>query len=506
MRAKSPTRTFGLPSPRQKPRLYKYFADDNPDLSKIVFDIIDGLNIDQIEPEIYPNLLPLLEERFAALQEWRNQPASRSLQAAIKHIKNYHYSDDPKQLRPRSERKANGYANCNIYSEDEGQNPNQVEIDTNVDYALRGQFDMMDPDLYGTVNKELNRIKSDALKVKDYRLAEQSANASRKLQTLGSENIFYEFTAQKLAERENHLFDTQINYEKSKEEWDEIIKDAEIQKEKLLKEVQKENENVLMEFDKQYEIDPPSEIFKYSPQVLELRARETNLVKAGRYTDAIDYNNEATALEEVERQNHKAKWYEELDMKRAELEKKLKKNYKIREDSANQYLANLKLKRSKSLEQNEKAIQHAEFNVDGATLMCSLGGGVNSSSLTTMNNTFSSTTNSPSKTLSNSTWSRTPKSARNGTNSKLPSLLFDTKTSQQQSSTIMGDSNFGNSMIDDSLIETAELAITSRRTAREATLRKTVRTTQTPAMRFRQKAIMNTIIYTKANPRSGVPT
>lgn len=500
MRAKSPTRSFCLPSPRQKPKLYKYFADDNPDLSKIVFDIIDGLNIDQIEPELYQDLLPLLEERFVALQQWRNQPASRSLQAAINFIKNYRYCDDPKQLRPRSERKANGYANCSIYTEDENENPDQYEINTNVDYALRGQFELIEPDLYSTVNGELNRIKTDALKVKNYSLADQSANASRKLQTLGTENIFYEFTTQNLIDRENHLFEKQVGYEKTKEEWDEAIKEAEAQREKILKEAQKQNENALLEFDKQYDIDPPSEIFKYSPQVLELRARESYLVKAGRYIEATDYNNEATALEQVERENHRKKWYEELDIKRAEFEKKLKEKYKVREDCANQYVANIKLKASKSLDQSEKRIQHAEFNVDGATRMCSLaGGGVNSSS-TALNSTFNSTNSSTMKTLSSSSRYQTaPRSARvsGNTKSTLPPLLFNS-TNLQNSTTI------GDSTIDDSLIETAELAITSRRSAREATLRKTIRPVQTPAMRFRQKAIMNTIVYTKGNPHANV--
>lgn len=501
MRAQSPTSTFRFPSPRQKPRLYKYFADDNPDLNKIVFDIIDGLNIDQIEPELYQELLPLLEERLVALQQWRNQPASRSLQTAIDFIKNYRYSDDPKQLRPRSERKANGYANCSIYTEDENENPDQYEINTNVDYALRGQFELIEPDLYSTVNGELNRIKNDALKVKDYQLAQQSANATRKLQTLGTENIFYEFTTQNLAERENHLFEKQVDYEKSKEEWDEIIKNAEIQREKILKDAQKQNENALLEFDKQYDLDPPSEIFKYSPQVLELRARESYLVKAGRYTEATDYNNEASALEQVERENHRRKWYEELDIKRAEFEKKLKEKYKVREDCANQYVANVKMKASKALEQNEKKIQHAEFNLDGATRMCSLGGGgVNSSSPTALNSTFNSTNSTTMRTLTNSSRPpTTPRSARNGSkNSRLPPLLFD--STNLQTSTKTCDTQ----QIDDSLLETAELAITSRRTEREAALKKTIRPVQTPAMRFRQKAIMNTIVYTKGNPHSNV--
>lgn len=496
MRGKSPTRSFILPSPRQKPKLYKYFADDNPDLNKIVFDIIDGLNIDQIEPELYQDLLPLLEERFVALQEWRNQPASRSLQAAINFIKNYRYSDDPKQLRPRSERKANGYNNCSIYTEDENENPDQYEIDTNVDYALRGQFELIEPDLYSTVNQELKRVKTEALKVKNYSLAEQSKDASKKLQTLGSENIFYEFTTQNLMNRENHLLEKQVDYEKSKEDWDKIIKDAENQREKILKDAQKQNENALIEFDKQYDIEPPSTIFKHSSQVLELRAREDYLVKAGRYNEASVFNDEATALEQVEKENHRRKWYEELDIKRAEFEKKLKEKYKVREDCANQYVANVKLRASQSLDQNQKRIQHAEFNLDGATRLCSLDGGVNSSSQTALNSTFNSTNSSTVKPFtSSSRYPSSPRSARLGTTNnsyRLPPLLFN--STNLQSSIINNDST-----IDDALIETAELAITSRRTEREAALKKTLRPVQTPAMRFRQKAIMNNIVYTKGN-------
>jgi hypothetical protein len=66
---KPPTKSLGLPAPRPKIRRYKYVQDENPSLPAIVFDIIDGLPIQEVEPELYQDLLPLLRDRERALKE-----------------------------------------------------------------------------------------------------------------------------------------------------------------------------------------------------------------------------------------------------------------------------------------------------------------------------------------------------------------------------------------------------------------------------------------------------
>lgn len=501
MRAtRSPPRPFRSIAPRQKPRLYKYYADDNPDLNKIVIDIIEGLPIDQVDPEIYPTLLPLLKERHLSLQEWRNQPASRSLNQSINYINNYRYSNDPKQLRPRSERSAN-FTNCNAYNDTgiadrqirKGKTVSQNEINANIDYALKGKYEMIDPDLYGLLSTELNKMRDDSLSMKRYNAAEQAEIAARHILTLGSESIFDDFTSQNLQVKESHLFDTQMNQEELRCIWDEVMKNAEIKRENEIKNMDAEFEKEMAEFDKQFNVGPPSTIFKYSSQVLDLRKRESYMVKAKRYNEAKEMNNEATRLEKIEREQHQRKWYEELNLARVEHEKKLREKYKIRRDNLDKNIMFLKQKMDRALEQNEKAIMHAEFNVDGASTIRNLSDASNTHNTSTVTRTASLAS------LSNSIRDYSPRASARGINdpnfnSRLPPLHFANLHSQTTSTPAMTES----------FAETAALAISARKTARRESSRRTLSPCHTPAQQFRKKAIMNTIVYTKTSNNLGI--
>jgi len=135
---------LGLPGPRPRLRRFTFTSDEAPDLHDIVIAIIDGLQASQIEPDLFPAVLPLLRERERALKEWRNQPASRSIAATIAYITSYRFTTDPAQIRTRG-----ATASSAVLS--------PTELAVAVDVAVRGDFHQLEPRHYRAIARELQR-------------------------------------------------------------------------------------------------------------------------------------------------------------------------------------------------------------------------------------------------------------------------------------------------------------------------------------------------------------
>lgn len=352
-----------MPAIRPKVRKYKYLYDENPDLQGIVFDIIDGLSIDEIEPELYPCILPLLREKERSLKEWRNQPASRSISSAIEHIENYRYCNDPKQLQPRGMRAVPTKAG----------NLSPTDISIQVDLALRGQFNHIDPRSYKILVKELQNVKQEALQNHDYLLAEQAVNAYRRVIALNSDNTFAEITAAKVDELADKLILKETDRDELKQKWEKSIKDAEKQRDKDLQEIDQQNELELKEFDLQFQLEPPPELRKFSPNLLQIRAREKYMVQSGRYVEATALRKEANRLEAIESEEHKQRWINQLKLKREELIKKQEERKFVREMNANNAIEKMRRQSLQEIDHQVKAVQHVESRYEDATIVQNLG-------------------------------------------------------------------------------------------------------------------------------------
>lgn len=354
-----PRAPLGLPAPRPKPRLYKYLSDEDPDLGTIVFDIIDGLSIEEVEPELYQRLLPLLKDRERALKEWRNQPASKSIADAIQYIENYRYCNDPKRLQPRSLRTTRTI----------GGKLTETELSINVDMALRGEFKQLAPRNYRAIIRELQRVKADALRDGDYLMAERCVNASRKVLAMTSENRFEEMTTARVDELAEKLRTKENDRDEVKEHWARSIRDAERKRDADLKMMEKENEKELREFDKQFDLEPPPEMRKFSPQLLQLRVREKYMVQSGRYVEATEVRAEAEKMMAKEIQQHHERWIESLKLKRADLIKKQQERMYVRKVNANNLIEKMRRESIAQIDHQEKAVQHIESHYEDAVIV-----------------------------------------------------------------------------------------------------------------------------------------
>lgn len=359
MSVQAPKRPIGLPAPRPKLRKYKYIYDENPDLCTIVVDIINDLPIEQVEPELYPQLLPILRDRERALKEWRNQPASRSIGVAIQHIENYRYCNDPNQLQPRSMRSMRISSN----------KLSPTELSINVDLAIRGEFRQIDPKHYNVIVKELVRLKSEALSDGDYLLAEKCVNASRKVRAMTSDNKFVEMATARVDELAEQLAIKGNDRDEVIGKWEKAIAEAERKRDADLKRMEKENERELRIFDKQFETEPPPDMRKFSGELLQLRTRERYMVQSGRYTEATEARAEAERLTAKETEEHKQKWMNVLKLKRAELVKKQQDKMYIRKVNADNQIAKMKRQSIAEIDHQEKALQHVESHYEDATVV-----------------------------------------------------------------------------------------------------------------------------------------
>jgi hypothetical protein len=353
---RAPPKILGLPAPRPKIRPYKYFADDNPSLPTILFDIIDGLPIQRVDPELYQQLLPLLRERERALKEWRNQPASRAIGDAIEYVQVYRYANDPNQLKPRSMR------TTRITSD----KLSPMELSLNVNMAMRGEFHEIDPRHYKVLIKELQRIKTEALAESDYLLAERAGNASHRVIALTSDNRFEQIANGRVDTLSDALQIKTADRDDLIERTAKDIAGAEKRRDDDIRKMNRAHEAELRKFDEQFDMDRPPELRKFSATLLQLRVREKYMVLSGRYREATEVREEADRLEKRETEQQRERWVEQLKLQRAELQKKQEERIFVRRMNADHQIAQLRRSTTAAIEHQAKAVQHLEHQFESA--------------------------------------------------------------------------------------------------------------------------------------------
>jgi hypothetical protein len=359
MQVRSPGRSLGLPAPRPKVRRYKYISDEEPDLPTIVFDIINSLPIEEVDPELYQRLLPLLRDRERALKEWRNQPASRAIEIAIAYIVSYRYENDPNKLKPRALRTMRKTSNK--------LSPTELAITINL--AMRGEFDDIDPRHYNVIIKELQKLKTDALSEGDYLLAERVMNASRRVIALTSDNRFRDIATAKVDDLEMQLQVKSTDRDDLIERTAKSIEAAEHRRDADLRRMERENDRELREFDKQFDMEPPPELRKFSPQLLQLRMRERYMVQSGRFREATAAREEAERMEKEESEEHRRRWAAQLKLQRADLSNRQQEKMYVRRANADHLIAKMRRAGDDAIDHQEKAVQHIESQYQGARVV-----------------------------------------------------------------------------------------------------------------------------------------
>lgn len=335
---------------RLRPHIYKYTAETDVQLADIVFDIINGCLMTDIDPQLYPSLLNLLKEREEQLKEWKNQPISKSIREAIEYISNYRFSEDPNQ---------NPTLILERYNMNKG--PTQDDIDYGVRMIIKGyDVECIDPNVRVPVSEELKRLKAEALQNGDYLTADKYKNAYRRILAISNKEKYEEITVSK-AEKYNEKYQNSIiDLEKAKIECEERIKKALAEKEEQLRQLDAIKSAEIEEFDKVFETEVPIEMRKFSNNILQLRRREKYMVVAGRYIEAAQVHNEADNLEAIEREQQKNKYLELLNHKKKEFLQKLEENHRIKASNIERNYEKVVIECEKRIEKLEKTTRKLE--------------------------------------------------------------------------------------------------------------------------------------------------
>lgn len=359
MSARSPRRTGFLTSRRQKairyrPHVYKYTLEGNPDAMVVVFALINGCEMNDIDPQLFPSMLPLLKEKERQLKEWRNQPASRTIAAAIEYITNYKYSEDPNQNPQLLERGLTQSL----------KGPTQEDVDYAIGLLISGHsVDQIDPMVRKQVIAALGVKRKEALAQGDYLLAEKCVTQSRALIALESNERYEEIQSQKqdiITEKYNQ---SHADYESIKEQWDQRLKEAAEFRDRSLKQLDENDALELKEFDKIFESETPNEFLKPSSTLLQLRCREQHMVTSGRYAEANDVRSQALELEAKEKEEGKKRYIAELNLKRQEFIKKQQEKHAAREMAIKNQYDKMVVKAEQEIDRAEKTAHKLEDKI-----------------------------------------------------------------------------------------------------------------------------------------------
>jgi len=331
---------------RYRPHVYKYSLDNNPNPMDIVFSIINGNDIHDVDPQLFSQITPLLQEKEKQLREWRNQPASKFVEQALSYIQNYRYSEDPNQMTGI------------VTRSDSKKDFSEEDIAFSVNLALHRQdYWSIDPSMHKSVIKELKNIRVEALKNNDYALAEKCENATRKLISIESDAKYEDILTSKADQIENkyHIALKELQNLKEQQRIELNMKRSEM--EQKVKELESSDESRLKSFDSQFDTEPPLEMQKFSPELLQLKRREKYMVLAKRYSEATQINEEIKQLEKIEREQQKNRWIAELKLKKRDLSKTLKEKREARVQS-------LEMGYIKLVQQYESELDHATKTAD----------------------------------------------------------------------------------------------------------------------------------------------
>ena len=336
---------------RYRPHVYKYTLENNSDAMHVVYALINGTDINDIDPQLFPAMLPLLREKERQLKEWRNQPASKTIADAIQYITHYKYSEDPNQ-NPQLLVRA---------MQNQPPGITQEDIDFAVNLLITGHsVDQIDPAVRAGTVKALAVKKAEALQNGDYLLAERCVITSRQLMELENTDRYEEIQTQKADEVYDKYNVAKIEYQKIKDQCDQKLKEAEKTREETLQELDRNDAKELKEFDKIFDTEVPPSFRKFSSTILQLRKREQYMVTCGRYAEANAVRAEAVALEEKEREEQKARYLAELNLKRQEFIKKQQEKHEARVLAANNAYDKVVVQVREELDRAEKSLKKLE--------------------------------------------------------------------------------------------------------------------------------------------------
>lgn len=343
------------PQSRQYSIPYSY----NIDPRNVITRMLSGVDISLVDPNIYPMLVPLLENYLEKAENDKDTYLIREIQFYLRYI----------EYQPRREELARILCKPTPppVVKIPALSPEQVKKE--VDQILKTETlpvynNQEEIDL---VIQGLRERKLDYIAQGNYLKAETAEFLSRKLFSNGQLTTVENLQQDKASELKTKLKTARSDLEAAKKKWEELHENLKQNANAEFAELERIHNEQIQYLEDQFNEPPPPSIKKYSPGLLNLRRREQAMLNSKLYAQASALKEQADEVQRKEDQEQIERWHEHLTLKikttKAEQMKQLsgKKAFWKSEEQKLVQQGNLEIG------QAERAIEHLTSNYKNTT-------------------------------------------------------------------------------------------------------------------------------------------
>jgi hypothetical protein len=313
------------PERSPRPRLYLFTSTNHPEIRTIIGALVNGIDICLVEPTLYPAINAQLEAQIPRFQDAKDEFAAERCIAIRRYITHGYpeelerarilkYTPKPKPPKPRP------YSSEQLKAEVEkllkgnrSTNYDRIQCDVIVDDLKERRRQALEHEEY-----------LDADNIEDtiaWMLRHTDAYSALKLQEARVADL-----TQKLEEARQNLTDL-------KARWAAVFATVRGECDDDLAEMYQSSQQSLKEVESQKQGPMPPRFKKYSPFLMNLKARERAMVAAKRYDDACALHAQLEAVQRVEDAKLQAEWFAAVDDQLEKLSAKFDQAMQVRLDN-----------------------------------------------------------------------------------------------------------------------------------------------------------------------------
>ncbi|KAK8883100.1 hypothetical protein M9Y10_045748 [Tritrichomonas musculus] len=364
---KEPLSQAGVKAPRIKPP--KYIIKKEPDFNveHAVMSITNGLPMKSVQPELYELLYPYLQIKRDKLVRDENIYAIQVVNKAIEDIEVYYQEQlEEKENRLMKEMAREQYELQKAKREEERRKRLHIftkkEIDDNVDLAISGCYDQIDENIFKPLTAELRKLHKVAVKRDDLNTASMYDDAARKIISIGNSHKYGELANAKVQE-----YDKKVNIMKKElktlqEDWDNKINEAKLIRDEDIRNLNREAQLRMIQFDELLANELPSQYKKYSSAYLNLRKKEKTLMTLKNFEEANEIKKYADSIQAKEDQEFRERYEADLELKRKDCLKKIQDKINVRVENSDLQLLQMQREAEREIGQAKRALNRYQIH------------------------------------------------------------------------------------------------------------------------------------------------
>jgi hypothetical protein len=349
---------MALASPRRapRPRLYLFTSASHPEIRTIIGALVNGVDICLVEPSLYPALNAQLEAHIPRFQDAKDEFAAERCIAARRYITQGYpeelerariLSFTPKPTPPKPQpytQEQLGAEVARLLEGNRSSNYDRIQCEAIVDELKERRKQALESENYIAANGIEEAIA--------WMLRHTEAYSALKLQEEKAADL-----SQKLDEARQNLTDLRAR-------WEAVFQTFRAQKDADFAEMCESSQESLRAVESQKKGAMPAKFKKYSPHLMNLKARERAMVAAKRYDDACDLHAELRALRQTEKARCRADWIAAVDDQLEKLSARFDQAMQVRTQNFENDEQQMIRERDVEIQSAMKQIEHLEMALE----------------------------------------------------------------------------------------------------------------------------------------------